>query len=304
MSIDPRDLQYFATIVEYGQIGRAAEVLGLSQPALSKSVRRLETAAGAQLLERTRKGVVPTSAGSALFARVRPLKLALDDALRELADLSQGQAGGIRVGIGMDTAEDVVTRACALVMKESPNVHVKIVLGSFDGMLPSLLDGELELIVSGLPRTVPESVACEHLYDHDFAVYASMRHRLATRRSLTMADLGSERWTLAPPTVNSAQWVYRAFEDRGLPAPRVVVELPSSVMRMQVVAATDLIGVFWRQTIHRARQNKNLAMLPVRELTWKRRVGIVTRAKAYHSPLTRRTIAVMRSIARNLAGET
>ena len=86
MQTQLRDVEYFAAIAEHGQVQRAAAALGLSQPALSKSLRRLELAMNAKLLKRTPKGVELTSVGSALLARVSRLRLSLDDVTREIAD--------------------------------------------------------------------------------------------------------------------------------------------------------------------------------------------------------------------------
>ena len=85
-----RDLEYFAAIAEYGHLGRAAEALGLSQPALSKCLRRLEKAVDAKLVMRTPKGVALTSVGAALRTHAKRLSLSLTDVVHEAADLSQG----------------------------------------------------------------------------------------------------------------------------------------------------------------------------------------------------------------------
>ena len=66
-----RDIEYFAVIAEHGHLGRAADVLGLSQPALSKSLRRLEQALQVKLVKRTPKGVELSAEGSVLLLRVR-----------------------------------------------------------------------------------------------------------------------------------------------------------------------------------------------------------------------------------------
>ena len=84
-----RDLEYFAVIAEHGQLQRAAVALGLSQPALSLSLRRLEQATKARLLKRTPKGIELTSVGAALLARVSKLRLSVDDVTREIADLGE-----------------------------------------------------------------------------------------------------------------------------------------------------------------------------------------------------------------------
>jgi len=90
-------MEYFAAIADHGQVQLAAAALGLSQPALSKSLRRLEQAMKSKLLKRTPKGVELTAVGSALLARVRKLRLSVDDISREVADLSEGRAGHLRI---------------------------------------------------------------------------------------------------------------------------------------------------------------------------------------------------------------
>jgi len=87
-----RDLQYFSAIAEHKSVRRAAEALDLSQPGLSKSLRRLETELRAKLVARTPKGVDLTAVGTALLARVRRLHLAFEDVAREAADLCAGRA--------------------------------------------------------------------------------------------------------------------------------------------------------------------------------------------------------------------
>ena len=85
-----RDIEYFAVIAEHGHLGRAADALGLSQPALSKSLRRLEHALHVKLVKRTPKGVELTAEGSVLLLRVRELRLSLQGVAREIADMSSG----------------------------------------------------------------------------------------------------------------------------------------------------------------------------------------------------------------------
>ena len=96
--MDLRDIEYFAVIAEHGHLGRAAEALGLGQPALSVSLRRLEKSAEAKLVKRTPKGVELTDVGRALLTHVGRLQLAREDLARELSDLAHGQAGHLRVG--------------------------------------------------------------------------------------------------------------------------------------------------------------------------------------------------------------
>jgi DNA-binding transcriptional LysR family regulator len=90
-----RDIEYFSVVAEHGHLGRAADALRLTQPALSKSLHRLEQAMQAKLARRTSKGMALTLVGVALVSRVRQLRLSLEDITREVADLAQGRAGAV-----------------------------------------------------------------------------------------------------------------------------------------------------------------------------------------------------------------
>src|SRR5215475_2176125 len=86
-----RDIEYFAVVAEHGHLGRAANALGLSQPALSKSLRRLERDLQVKLVKRTPKGIELTSEGSVLLLRVRDLRLSMHSLRREITDVGEGR---------------------------------------------------------------------------------------------------------------------------------------------------------------------------------------------------------------------
>src|SRR3954469_17676714 len=172
-----RDIEYFAVIAQHGHLGRAAEALGLSQPALSKSLRRLEDALEAKLVKRTPKGVETTPEGSALLQRVRGLRLSLQDVAREVKDVSAGRVGHLRVGIGESIAEYLLPAAFEELLRDSPKVSLRLEVSDNDQMVPALLDGQLDLVVNYLAYllmpALPEGIAHEKLYDDDMVVYAS-----------------------------------------------------------------------------------------------------------------------------------
>src|SRR5215468_4510488 len=95
-----RDIEYFTILAEHGHLGRAANALGISQPALSKSLRRLETALEVKLMKRTAKGVELTPEGVALELRARELRLSLQSVAREVKEVGEGRVGQLRLGVG------------------------------------------------------------------------------------------------------------------------------------------------------------------------------------------------------------
>jgi len=295
--MEPRDLGYFAVVAEHGNLRRAAEALDLSQPALSKSLRRLEKWAQTKLVKRTPKGVELTAVGTALLTHARRLHLSLDDIEHEVADLRSGRAGHLRVGVDVYSSEHLMPEVCATFLKDAPKATLKITIGAADVLLPALREGDLDLILSGIPRFSDEDVVQE-LLQHQFVVYASADHRLANSRELAIADLARERWAAAAPAY---EWLLRAFAEHGVASPRLGLETSSILIKLQAVACSDLLGFTGRRVLQHAARQFRLIELPVKELAWTLRVGICYRKDAYLSPAAQRFIEILKRTSRKFA---
>lgn len=298
--MDLRDIEYFAVVAEHGHVGRAAEALGLGQPALSMSLRRLEKSAQAKLVKRTPKGVELTAVGAALLSHVRRLRLARDDLAREVADLAHGRAGHVRVGANQYAIDHVLPAMCGALLKDAPKMTLKVTVGANDVLVPALRNGQLDLIISGIPTSSEGDFVQVHLSDDEFVVYASANHRLAKRKRVTIADLSRERWALLPNVV-ATQWLRRAFEDHGLPPPEVALETSSDTLRLHAVASSELLGFTPRISVREAAPRLRLVELRVKELTWRRPLGVRYRKDAYLSPAAKRFIEILKTTAKDIA---
>jgi len=298
MALNIRDLEYFAVLADQGHVGRAAEVLGLSQPALSKCLRRLEAEVDAKLVKRTPRGLALTSVGEVLRMRAHRLRLSLADVVHEAADVSQGRSGSLRVGAGAGMGDEFLAEACSTLMMEAPKVTLTLSVAPNAMLLPALRNGEYDLVVSGITKATPDDLAQEKLYEDEYVVYCSPNHRLAKRKKIGLRDLANERWVLAVP--NDLSWIaiHRAFEDHGLTAPRVAVAITASTIRMGVVATSDLLGFASWRVLRGAGTRFPLARLRIEKLSWARTVGVSYRKDAYLSPAARRFIDILGSKAR------
>ena len=292
-----RDIEYFAEVARHGHLGRAAEALGLSQPAISKSLRRLEQALEVKLVKRTPKGVELTPEGSTLLLRVRALRLSLQDVTREIADVRDGSVGHLRIGVGENVAEYFLPAALNVLLRDAPKLTLKIGVSDNDLMLPALRNGELDLIVNYLPRGLPEGLAQEELYQDSMVVCSSARHRLARRKRVSMADLARERWAVTDAALLTHQRLRQAFQDYGLPAPVLAIESRSVRIRFESVARSELLDFTSRLAFEHAAPRYGLKEIPVKELAWRRPVGVIYRREAYLPPPARRLIDILRSAA-------
>ena len=296
-----RDIEYFAVVAEHGNVRRAAEALDLSPPALSKSLRRLEKAVGAKLVKRTPKGVELTAVGAAMVGQVRRIRLTLDDVVREAADLSQGRAGHLRIAVG-PTIPEQLPRLYAALLKDAPELTLDIIVTDNDETVPLLRKGELDLVFNTLPTPPYEGTVQEWLYDDDWVVCASADHPLFRRKRITVQDIGKERWALSNVNLQPQYPLPRFFQDNGLPPPKVAVQTRSLRLRLLIWSSTNLLGFNSKRVIQNAASRFRLKEVPLKELTWRRPLGVIYRKDAYLSPSTQRFIEILKSSIMDMAG--
>lgn len=301
MNINLRDLHYFAVVAEHRHLSRAAEALGLSQPALSMSLRRLERFMKSKLVKRTPKGVEMTATGEAVFAHARRLRLSVEDISREVTDLSEGRAGYLRIGSGAGTALHLVPTACAALLKEAPKATFKVVTGSRQATLKALSNGELDVVVATILTPSFDDLVEEYLYELPFVVYASTTHRLASRRQLTLADLTQERWVLSDMENFAVRRLCQLFGESGLPAPMIAMETTNPSIMHRLVATSGLVGFTARQTVRYAAVRHPIVELRVKNLPVARRVGVFYRKDAYLAAVAKRFIEIVKAAANGAA---
>ena len=292
-----RDIEYFGVIAEHGNMRRAAEALGLTPPALSKSLRRLESSMEAKLVERTGKGVRLTSIGAALATQARRMRLTLDDITREVSDMNSGRTGHLRIGAGPADCE-YLPQACARLMSESPRLTIDITISDNDELIPLIREGELDLGLNYVPPVPYEGIEQVPVTDDEYVAYASADHPLAKKRKLSLSDLVGEVWTSSTANYRPKQLLKQAFVDRELPEPRFAMQTRSTRLRIQFIARSRLLGFGPKRTLEMAAKSFGLRILPVKELTWPRPVGVMYRKGAYLPPAARRLVALLKETSR------
>jgi DNA-binding transcriptional LysR family regulator len=306
MAMNLRDIEYFAVVAQHGHLGRAAEALALSQPALSMSLRRLEQSAQAKLVKRTPKGVELTAVGAALLSHVGKLQLARDDLAREVADLAHGRAGHLRIGASPSNSEVLLPEACTALLMEAPRVTLNVAVLDNDALLPALRKGDLDLAVTHARQSNQPDIALETFREDEFVMYCASGHRLAKRKSVTLDDLAEERWAISAAGAaqerpvapfRSLLSLRRLFEERGLPAPRITLVSDLVMFKLRAVAGSDLVGVTVEANVRAAAGQLQLKILPVKGLDWLRPVAVAYRKDAYLSPAARRLIEILKGTA-------
>jgi DNA-binding transcriptional LysR family regulator len=291
-----RDIEYFEEIAEQRHLGRAAERLGLSQPALSKSLRRLEDALQVKLFDRNSKGLELTAEGSLLLARARDLRLSLRNVAREVSEVSEGRAGHLRIGVGPSIPTRLISSSLAKLLIDAPRVAARVTISDADEFVPALRKGELDLNINLMHLSPPEGLCYVRLYEEEFVVCGSKDHRLSSQSEVRLEELSDARWALSESVLPTQQKLRLVFEEHGLPRPQVALESRSLPVRLQAVASSDLLAYTSRRMIEQlVADGHALVVLPVHELVWRRPVGAIHRNEPYLHAAARRFIDILKA---------
>ncbi len=290
--MDTRDLRYFVAAAELGQLHRAAERVGRSQPALTKCIHRLESELGAKLFEREGRAIRLTAAGGALLASARGILRSIQDAVCEVSELSTGATGHVRIGCGSTMADWLLPTLFARLLEQSPGLNFQIATGVATVLRQSLREGKLDLVIGPLLGRDTEEFTSFAIADDTMVVAARAGHRLAGRQ-VSMPDLADCGWLLPGPFVISTHWLQLAFETQGLDVPHLQIETDTVLLLRRVIAQTELLTFISRRDL-RPSSGVPLAEIDVPELRLRRDLGVLWRPGRYLSAVAQRLIGLLR----------
>jgi DNA-binding transcriptional LysR family regulator len=208
--LDLRDLAYFEVIAETGHLGRAADRLGRTQPALTKCIQRLEAAIGAELFTRAGRGIALTAVGEVLLGYARQMRSTMDTSLRDVRAFASGEAGHVRVGTGPTMAEFLLPQVCSALIAAAPDITVGTFIGMDAVLRSTLRAGGLDLLVSPVLAGEEREFTINVFGRDEVVVVAAHGHPLCGR-PVTIHDLAPYKWVLPDRSVALRQWLDRVF---------------------------------------------------------------------------------------------
>lgn len=184
--MDLDQLRYFLRIAERQSFTRAAEDLGISQPALSRSIQRLEDELGQPVFERRTRSVALTDAGTLLQARAQQVLGILEDTKAEITD--DGQSGRLRVGAIPTIAPYFLPEVLHQFAKEFPRATLLVQENTTDKLLKSCTQGEIDLAILALP--IPAKyLEVEELFKEELLLVLPPDHPLAEKEQIRLTDV-------------------------------------------------------------------------------------------------------------------
>jgi DNA-binding transcriptional LysR family regulator len=280
MALDPRQLRAFLTIVRLGSLGLAAEALHITQPALSRIVRRLESQLGVQLFERRTTGMELTSFGHALLPHATFLSEEAALAIEQINSLRGLGQGTIRIGAVASAAIMLLPAVLERVLARWPNLHVQITEAVEDVLKVALTNNAIDVAVSGLIEESEDIVqVAEHRFTDRYSVISAASNPLQRRKNLTVHDVVDTPWVMPPAEAEPRRLFNLLISHLGVASPRIAVETRSPSVIKAMVAKTHYLG-WLPEPLFAAEQAAGLIKaLPVKEMDPQRKFYVFRRRR-------------------------
>ena len=221
MELELRHLRALCAISDAGSVHGAARWLGVSQPALTAQLNRIERAVGGRLFVRDRSGCRPTPLGRSVTARARPLIAEMSTLVSEAREEARALESGPRLRLGSTANRAVAGWLCRL-HGRFPDTDVSIrVDPSPNSLLRMVADGQLDVAfvheVTGCPLRVPDGVGQRTLLwrEPQFVALPSA-HPAAEGEEVALADLCGHPWVVDPHVDGEWHGIRRMFASAGL----------------------------------------------------------------------------------------
>jgi DNA-binding transcriptional LysR family regulator len=298
--MDYRKVQLFLAAARYGNLTEAAASMEISQPALSKSIKALEKTLGVQLLERGRFGVSLTPFGQALMAHGRVIEAEMRNAVGEIQSMRGAQRGHVMVGCGPTEATRLLPLALSLLSDQNPEVHVTVLYGLNEALMPWVKQGEVDFALSSVPaRAADAELIHDALLTEHATVVARADHPLSKYKVVTPQMLVKYPWIL-PRRLELERLAFDDyFVSHDLEPPVAQVETTSTVLMKSMVMQSDALTFIPKELIYWEVRAGQLKALDATGHQWERRVGITRRRKGTLSPASMLLMQAVKSVAKS-----
>lgn len=297
-----QDLHVLMAVMQAGSMGKAAQRLNITQPAISRSIAELEHALGVKLLDRHRQGVEPTEFGRALLDCGVAVFDDLRQGIKKIEFLADPSAGEVRVGSIPPLGASFVSAVVDRLLQRHPRIVFHLVNAGTDALHRDLHERNVDLLIARkLGSPADEREHFEFLFDDPYVVVAGAQHPWTRRRRIEPVELLSATWVLPPPESPPGSIAREAFRASGLDYPRVAVVAATPQVRMSLLATGRFLTIFSTSGLRFSTRHPELRILPVKLPLARASIGIITLKNRTLSPTARLFIEHAREVSKSMA---
>jgi DNA-binding transcriptional LysR family regulator len=298
-----RDLHILMSVAQFGTMGKAAEQLAISQPAVSKAIADIEHVLKVRLLDRTAHGVEPTLYGRSLLKWGVAVFDDLRQGVKEIEHLADPTVGELRIGCTEPMAWGVVPAVIERLTRQYPRLVFHVTEADPATLrYRELRERNVELVIGRIAGPVPdEEVNAAILFEEKAFVVAGSQNRWVGRRKIQLADLADELWSVGGPDSFPGSLLAEGFRAAGLPPPRISSVSFSIPLHNALLASGRFLSVLPGSLLRFSANRMALKVLPVKLPVRAGPVGILTLKNRMLSPVAQLFFECVHEVVKPLA---
>jgi LysR family transcriptional regulator of gallate degradation len=298
-----RRLQVFIKLCETHHMQTVASLLGLSQPAVSSTLKVLENGCGQSLFERTPRGLQPTRASHDILFAIRRALNELRHIDTDITALRGALHGVVHVGALPLGRTRILPEAIVRLMAEHPGIQVITNESPFDLLATELRAGDVDFILGALrSSTYASDLVGESLLTEEMVVLARRDHPLCGNGNL-QNHLGNARWVLPRAGSPARTMLEECFAGFGIPAPSPVVESADMAIIRGLLLRSDMLAAVSAHQLEQEITSGELCILPLELKQTARAIGLTYRSGCLHSPVAQALMEMIRQVIQAQAAE-
>ncbi len=283
--LNGRRLAVIASLAEKRHMAAVAREFGITQPAISSTVKELEHGLGAALFERRARGLSPTPAGEIVAFYFKRVLAELRYIGADIAASEGMLQGSVMVGALPLGRTQILPQAIASLLARHPHLHVATVESPYDALAAALRSGDIDFILGAL-RSPEEArdLQQEALFEDRLSLIARADHPLARAARIGFDTLRQARWALSRPGSPSRELLERFFAKARHPPPVPSVETGDLAVLRGLLLESDMITAISAHQLRHEIRGGSLVVLDFALDTTRREIGLTQRTGAFPSP--------------------
>jgi len=298
MTLDVRSAQILLECVRHGSLGRAASALNMTQPAVTRMLKRLEEGFGVDLFLRTTRGVEPTDYGLAILPYAELVVSEIGNAEDIIRQMRGASRGVVRVGGVSSVVGDLLVRSVVAMRDTHPNVQFHILDELEDKLLDGLKAGTIDIAISPEPYVDDDiTLATPEILHDRVSVFARSGHPALSGGEVTLAAAARLDWAMPPISTPVVREWLRRFHGAGIEPQRPCLMSRSVPAIKAAVLASDMVCWMPEPLVADEIAQNRISAVPCPALDWPRSFRVWRRKRGLMTPPMQILLRHIRALA-------
>lgn len=245
--MDFKYIKLISAIVNYGSITKAAQVLNLTQSALSHQLKEIEAQKEVKFFTRSNRKLNLTPAGKMVYVASERILSEINKLESDLKNLNKLNNGHIRISAACTTSYHWLPRVLKQFKSDYPNIHVDIILENSSHPINEIIQGKIDISIVITPIE-NENIEYKHLFDDELVAIFSKKHRFNKKQFLIAKDFKDEHLIIHSKPLRTVVFYERVLKPKGI-EPIKISELPLTEATIELIKSDYGVAVMPKWSI-------------------------------------------------------